>query len=311
MLAWRGDGNYRKRRCGACGYDMANTKSRTCPECGHEAASEYGMYGPRPYLAVMKWSLRLLAVSVAVLVWTAIPGSWTQKTPGPVLKLLLATVPEAPKSTNEITIPTAALATSKSAWEREIWNDQAAQALRDATQRVRTRSGEVTADDVAALLGMMQEVRAINREVGTRPWKECWQFNDALDDLVEEQRATCAQQPESATCVRLTWLLSELSVVAANASRLPRWAKPPEVVVRRAFEHADPAVRLEAVQWYGQLLHIQLMNPEMIAPDFLAELRQAAQDQDAPLRRAAESVQVWGEGFGLIPPAPNATNAPR
>lgn len=311
MLAWRGDGNHRKRRCGACGYDMANTKSRKCPECAHEAASELGMYGPRPYLATMKWSLRLLVVSAIVLVWTAIPGTWTQKTPGPVLKLMLATVPDAPKSANGVTIPTAVFATSKNVWEREIWNDQAAQALRDATLRVRVRSGEVTADDVAELIGMMHEIRAINREAGNRPWKESWQFNDAIDDLVAEQRAACAQHPESATCERLTWLLSEVSFDAAFASKLPRWAKPPEVVVRRAFEHTDPAVRLEAVQWYGRLLHIQLMNPEMIAPDFRAELRKAAEDQNVALRTAAESVGVWGEGFGLLPREPDAPDPAR
>ncbi|MFY7896212.1 MAG: hypothetical protein ACOVP8_08270 [Phycisphaerales bacterium] len=304
MVAWWGDGNHRKRRCGACGYDMANAKSRKCPECGHEAASEFGMYGPRPYRAVMKWSLVLLCITLPVLVWSMIPTKWNRKTPGPILKIFLATVPDAPRSSSGITAPAAQYANSADPWHREIWADQSAQALRDAIGIVRAQQGDFTPEQLVALLPAMRELREINRSIGALPWKDAWQYMDVVDDLADLRQETCAKSSERDDCVRLTWLLSEISVDAGVTPFSHRLAVPPASVVRAAFAHSDPAIRLEAVDWYGRLLHVQLMNPKFTAPDFEPELRAAVDDANPALATRAKSLIIWGAGLGFLGAAP-------
>lgn len=300
MVAWWGDGNHRKRRCGACGYDMANTKSRKCPECGHEAASEFGMYGPRPYRTVMKWSLVLLCITLPVLVWSMIPTKWNRKTPGPILKMFLATVPDAPRSSSGITAPAAQYVNSTDPWHREIWLDQSAQSLRDAMTLVRAQQGELTTEQVVALLPMMRELREINRPIGGLPVNDAWQYSDVVGTLADLRQQACENSPDGGDCIRLTWLLSEISfdVVATPVSH--RLAVTPSAVVRVAFGHTNPAIRLEAVDWYGRLLHVQSMNPAFVAPDFEAELRAATQDADPALARRAQSLVVWAENFGIL-----------
>ncbi len=306
MVAWWGDGNHRKRRCGACGYDMPNAKSRKCPECGHEAVSEFGMYGPRPYRAVMKWSLVLLCITLPVLVWSMIPTKWNRKAPGPILKIFLATVPDAPRSSSGITAPAAQYANSADPWHREIWVDQSAQALRDAMALVRAQQGELTPEQMVALLPMMRDLREIDRSVGGLPWKDAWQYADVTDHLADLRKKACERSPDGGECVRLTWLLSEISFDVAAAPFSHRLAVPPSAVVRMAFDHADPAIRLEAVDWYGRLLHVQSMNPAFVAPDFEAELRAATQDADPALARRAQSLVVWAESFGILRAAAGA-----
>lgn len=306
MVAWWGDGNHRKRRCGACGYDMANTKSRKCPECGHEATSEFGMYGSRPYRAVMKCSLVLLCITLPVLIWWMIPEKWNRKTPGPVLKLFLATVPDAPKSSSGITTPAKQYANSSEPWHREIWADQSAQALRDAIALVRAKQGDFTSEQLVALLPAMRELREINRSIGGLPMKDAWQYSDVVDNLADLRQQACEKLPDGGDCIRLAWLLSEISVDAGVTPFAHRLAVPPTLVVRVAFTHPDPAIRLEAVNWYGRLLHVQLMNPKFTAPDFEPELRAAVQDANPALATRAQSLVIWAEGFGVLRPPASA-----
>ena len=164
-----------------------------------------------------------------------------------------------------------------------------------------SRSGSFTTDEVGQLLPAIRELRVLRQEAGSRIWREDWQIDDFINELVNLRQSACDTSPPSDNCIRLTWLLSELSYDSAGAAKLPRWAAPPAEVVRLAFEHPDPRVRLDAVILYSRLLHIQQLNPELIAPNFIAELELASADADLQLRTTAKSVLIYAEAFDMKP----------
>lgn len=302
IKAWWGDGRTDLRRCPRCWYDMSAIDTLTCPECGHAAGSASDLHQRRASGRAMRAGVAGMCLLALAGVWVAIPGPWTIKVPRPLMRVILsiAATPPAPPSAGPgsgLPVPAATLRSSRSPWDRLVWQHQAAAAFRAWGDAVQGTRGPITDPELARLVPMADEAHALFAETGGLSATEAWGSDGAIERMVAGRTAAAG---DADRLLRAEWALAELQYIGGGYSWRPDFARVPDAIIQRALAHADARVRLFGLDRFGRRAHQVVMDPASPMPigREIVEAMAAGDPDPAVRRRAADLVAYMG---GFLP----------
>jgi hypothetical protein len=228
------------------------------------------------------------------------PGPWTVKTPRPLMKLLLAIAasPPAPPSGGPgsgLPVPTAALKSSKSAWDRLVWQHQTSIAFQAWADAMQAGTGPITDAELARLVPLADEAHALFAQTGGLFAIEAWGC-DAVRAKMVARRA--AASSDTHQLLRAQWTLAELQFMGAGYSWRPDFERIPDAIIEQALAHANPKVRLFGLDRFGRRVHQVVMEPQSPMPPGRELVESMAKtDPDAFVRKRADDLTPYMEGF--------------
>lgn len=296
-VAWRGDARTDLRRCPRCWYDMAAIPSLACPECGFIAPHPRALHQPRR--ASRAWRRALIALWAVYLLfaYASLPGHWTTKVPRPVVRALLHLLaPQpTPARAGSLPAPNPTLYSSRSAWDRLVWQHQATLAFQAWADATLASEGPLSDIELARLIPLADQAHELFRLAGGLSYAEAW-LDDRTIDRLARIRDAARDNPDA--FLRAEWALSELQYDGA----VPYWrhdfARPPDDLISRALAHPDAPVRLFGLERFGRRAHHVVMEPTSPAPPGRTVVEALARDDPDPaVRKRAAEIVWYVDGF--------------
>lgn len=300
IKAWWGDGRTDLRRCPRCWYDLSSTALKQCSECGHEARSESELFQRRGSRRITRIGLIGMGAIIIAIIVNLTPGPWTVKTPRPLMKLLLAvaaTDPAPPSGGpgSGLPVPDATLKSSKSAWDRLVWQHQTSIAFQAWADALQGSTGPITDAELTRLIPLANEAHALFAQTGGLSAIEAWGCDAVIAQMVA-RRAAAADNPDQ--LLRAQWTLAELQYMGAGYSWRPDFARIPDALITQALAHADPKVRIFGLDRFGRRVHHVVMEPQSPMPPGRELVESMAKaDPDAAVRKRADDLTAYMEGF--------------
>jgi hypothetical protein len=300
IKAWWGDGHTDLRRCPQCWYDMSATETLKCPECGHAARRNSDMYQRRASKRVYRTGIVAMGVLALTGVYLVIPGPWTNKVPRPLMRIMLslAATPPAPPSAGPgsgLPVPVAALKSSKSAWDRLVWQHQASIAFQTWADAVQANQGPITDAELARLVPLADEAHTLFAETGGLFATEAWGYDGTIERMVDRRAASAG---DANRLLRAEWTLAELQYMGSGYSWRPDFARVPDAIILQALAHAEARVRLFGLDRFGRRAHQVVMEPASPMPigREIVEVM-ATGDADPAVRKRAADLVAYMDGF--------------
>lgn len=300
IKAWWGDGRTDLRRCPRCWYDLSATTSKQCSECGHEARRESELFQRRGSRRIARIGLIGMGALMIALFANLSPGPWTVVTPRPLMKLLLAiaaTDPAPPPGGpgSGLPVPDATLKSSKSAWDRLVWQHQTSIAFQAWAQALQAGTGPITDAELTRLIPLADEAHALFAQTGGLFAIESWGCDAVIAEMVA-RRAAASGKPDR--LLRAQWTLAELQYIGAGYSWRPDFERIPDAIIEQALAHADPKVRLFGIDRFGRRMHQVVMEPTSPMPPGRERVESmATTDSDAAVRKRASDLTAYMDGF--------------
>ncbi|MCX5689606.1 MAG: hypothetical protein NTV94_07460 [Planctomycetota bacterium] len=298
IKAWWGDGRTDLRRCPKCWYDLSSTKLKSCSEYGYEAHSEAVLFQRRGSTRITRIGLIGMGVILIAIIVTLRPGPWTVKTPRPLMKLLLAIAaspPAPPRGGSGLPVPTAALMTSRSPWDRIVWQHQTSIAFQGWSDALQASTGPITDAELARLVPLADEANALFAQTGGLFAIEAWGCDAVIEQMVARRAAASDNTHQ---LLRAQWTLAELQYIGAGYSWRPDFARIPDAIIEQALAHADAKVRLFGLDRFGRRVHQVVMEPTSPMPPGRELVESmATTNLDAAVRKRAADLTAYMDGF--------------
>lgn len=257
----------------------------------------YPIGGPR------RTALRLGVVGLVSLLEIGtgliLPGPWTEKLPRPLVRALLDRLAAPPIATSrsELPRPNASLKSAPDAWDRLVWQHQAAATFDAWAAQVLANAGPITDAELARLIPLAKQANSLYQETGTLPGSEAW-VQDIPKVRLTRERAQLVDDPSRR--LRLEWALAELQYPGGGYSHRTDFARVPDAIILQSLAHADARVRLFGVDAVGRRAHEVVMDRSVSPPpgrELVATM--ATQDPDPAVRALAAHIAEYIEGFGV------------
>lgn len=300
IKAWWGDGRTDLRRCPRCWYDMSGTDTLKCSECGHAAGRKSELYQRQASKRVYRAGIAAMCLLAFASVYVVIPGPWTNKVPRPLMRVALsiAATPPAPPSAGPgsgLPVPVAALNTSKSAWDRLVWQHQASIAFDAWADAVQETQGPITDAELARLVPLAEQAHLIFGQTGGLFAAEAWGYEAAIRRMVAQRTAAAGNADR---LLRAEWTLSELQYVHSGCSGRPECARVPDAIIQQALAHPDASVRLFGLDRFGRVVHHVARNlASPMPPGREIVEAMATGDPDPAVRARAAHLVIYMDGF--------------
>jgi hypothetical protein len=300
IWAWLGDGRNNLRRCSRCWYDMGTVSGLRCPECGHTARTEAHLHRSKRRTT---WMWASCAGLVLIAGWGLVrlpQGGWASVMPRPVVAAALALAAPSPSPASQIggpalPTPTASFRSSRSRWERLVWQRQVSEALGVWADAVLAGEGPLTDEEIAALAPRALQAHELHQSTGATPSVDGWAGTGTMDRL-RRLREQAGATP--ARLMRLEWALAELQYPGSGYGHRPDFARFPDALIVQALQVANAEARKFGVRAFGQRAHEVVNDRTLPFPAGWSKMKAiAASDPDPALRQQAQALVDYVDAF--------------